>query len=669
MRLPAAAAYHRRMRLDRFTALLAAIGAAGALLVLLREAAWGPGLVLDSTWYLSTARNLAEGHGFVRWNGNPYEGAAPLYPLALAAPGLLGAHPAAAAGYVNAAAFGLTAFAAGLWLRSRVESRLLVVWASGLCALSPALAERAATIQTEALFILCTVVSLFALDRFLDGRKRSWLLAAAAAAALACLTRYVGAALVAAALPLLLLGRGDPLPARARDAAAYAAVALAPLGAWTLRNVLVLGSPTGYFQPTGFSLPDSFRVAISEFARWTFGETGYGWLEALSPGGPATAADTAFALAALLLPAAGVAAGLAHLRRRGRARGMGALAVPGAFLAAYGLVLCAELPRSDVNLPVRYLAPMYVPALVAATLILREFVRCASDRRVRLPAPAGRLRALGGGRASAPALALWCLLALWPVQQAVAAWGAVEDWNDDPNLAYRRWTNSETMRHVRSAGLDGHVWSNETAWLFSLTDIREEYPRWLSGDSPPREVAGWIEWEVAAGRGAHVVWFHGRGYGGYGYGLEDLAALPNLAVAAVTEDGAVLEGTAGAEGEAPAAGALLRAALGGARPAAGSAFDVYRDGNRLIYVREDCADGDEAPRFFLHLSPAAGSFLPEFGGGGRFDSRNFWFGDAGFRAGGRCVAVRTLPGGYASVRTGQFGPGGELWSASFALGP
>ena len=671
MRLSAGAAYHRRMRLDRFTALLAAIGAAGALLALLREASWGPGLVLDSTWYLSTARNLAEGHGFVRWNGNPYEGAAPLYPLALAAPGLFGAHPAAAAGYVNAAAFGLTVFAAGLWLRDRAASVPLAVWGSGACALSLTLARPAATIQTESLFVLCSVVSLFALDRFLDGRKRSWLLAAAVAAALACLTRYVGAALVAAALPLLLLQRGAAVRDRAGCAAAYAAAALLPIGAWTLRNVLVLGSPTGYFQPTGFSLPDSLRTAISEFALWTFGQTGYGWLEALSPADPASVGDVAFTLAALLLLAACAAAGLAHLRGKGyAARLPGALAVPGAFLAAYGLVLCVQLPRSDVDLPVRYLAPMYVPALVAAALILHEFVRYASDRGMRLPVLGGRLRALGGaGRASAPALALACLLGLWLFQHAAATWADIEDWNGDPRFAFRRWTNSETMRHVRSNGLDGHVWSNETAWLFSLTEIREEYPRWLSANSPPEEVAGWIGWEIAAGREAHVVWFHGAGYGGYGYGLEDLAALPNLAVAAVTEDGAVLEAAEGAAGAAPAAGALLRAALGGARLAARSAFDVYRDGDRLIYVREDCGAGDEAPRFFLHLDPAAGSFLPWSGGGRSFDSRNFWFSEAGFRAGGRCVAVRTLPGGYASVRTGQFGPGGELWSASVALGP
>ncbi len=660
------------MRIDRRTALLAAIGVAGALLVLAREASWGAGLVDDSPRYLSAARNLAEGNGFVRWNGNPYEGAAPLYPMALALPAWFGAPPAAAAGYVNAAAFGLTAFAAGLWLRGRTGSGAIAVWGACACALPPALAEPAARIQTEALFVLCAVVSLFALDRFLGGRGRAYLLLAAGAAALACLTRYVGVALAAAALPLLLAQRGAPLPERAMNAAAYSAVALIPLGAWALRNVLVVGSLTGSFSSTGFSLPDSLHIAGAEFLVQALGETGFAILAALSgavfgagpprAAEPASAAGAAVTVAALLALAGGAAAALARLRRAGRAPDPIALAVPGGFALAYLVLLSVQLPLSDVNLPTRYLAPLYVPALVAATLVLHGCLRYTSER-------GGRWSVAGAGAsASWPASILAGVLVLWLVQGAVAAHGDIEEWNGDPRHAGRRWTNSETLSYVRSRGLDGHVWSNETPWLYSLTRIREEYPRWLSGVSPPEEVAGWIADAVADGRGVWVVWFHAATYADPGYGIEDLAALPNLAVAAVTEDGVVLEGTDGAAGSAPAGEALLRAALGDARLAARAAFDVYATGNRLIYVREDCGDAGAGERFFLHLSPAAGPFLPGFGRRG-FDARNFDFGEAGFRAGGRCVAVRTLPGGYASVRTGQFGPDGELWSAGFALGP
>ena len=659
------------MRPERSTALLAAIGVAGALLVLLRQAAYGVGLVLDSPWYLSTARKLAEGAGFVRWNGEPYEGAAPLFPMALALPALFRAHPAEAAAYLNAAAFGLTVFTAGMWLRCRTESRAIAAWGACACALSLTLARNAATVQTEMPFILCAVVALFALDRFLDGRRRAFLLLAALAAALACLTRYVGVAVVAAALPLLLAQRGVPLPDRARNAAAYAAVALAPLGAWALRNMLAVGSPTGAVRPTGFSLLDSLHVASTEFSVWAFGETGFGILSALSgavsgaglrsAAEPASVADVSVKIAVLLALAVGAAAALARLRRAGRAPDPVALAVPAAFVLAYLILLSVQLPLGDVNLPARYLAPLYAPALIAAALVLHGCLRHAAARRERLPVP-------GLAAGARPAWILAGLLALWLIQHAAANRGDIEDWNRDPRHAGRQWVNSETMRYARSHQLDGQIWSNEPPWLYSLAEIREE-PRWLSGVSPPEEVVGWIADAVADGRGAHVVWFHGATYGGYGYGLEDLAALPNLAVAAVTEDGAVLAGTEGAAGEAPAAEALLRAALGDARPVARAAFGVYRDGRRLIYVRDGCAAADAAPRFFLHVFPGAAPLLPRPGGRPEFDSLNFGFGEYGFRAGGRCVAVRTLPEHAASVRTGQFtAADGWLWVAEFDLG-
>ena len=62
-----------------------ALGVLGALLILLREANFGVGLTWDSGSYLSVARNLVAGNGLLEWNGTRYQGAAPLFPLLLAA--------------------------------------------------------------------------------------------------------------------------------------------------------------------------------------------------------------------------------------------------------------------------------------------------------------------------------------------------------------------------------------------------------------------------------------------------------------------------------------------------------------------------------------------------------------------------------------------------------
>ena len=89
------------------------------------------------------ARNLVAGHGFLEWNGTRYQGAAPIFPLLLAAVGVFGIDAAAVAGSVNAAAFGLTVFAVTAWVQRHVRAPLLAVWAGCACALSPALAGAA----------------------------------------------------------------------------------------------------------------------------------------------------------------------------------------------------------------------------------------------------------------------------------------------------------------------------------------------------------------------------------------------------------------------------------------------------------------------------------------------------------------------------------------------
>ena len=71
----------RYPRIDRWTALLAAIGALGVVLVLLRTAPYGPNAGADSAGFISTARNLLAGNGFVMHYGVDFTPVAPLATL------------------------------------------------------------------------------------------------------------------------------------------------------------------------------------------------------------------------------------------------------------------------------------------------------------------------------------------------------------------------------------------------------------------------------------------------------------------------------------------------------------------------------------------------------------------------------------------------------------
>ena len=105
-------------------------------------------------------------------------------------------------------------------------------------------------------------------------------------------------------------------------------------------------------------------------------------------------------------------------------------------------------------------------------------------------------------------------------------------------------------------------------------------------------------------------------------------------------------------------------------PVAGGHFDVYLDGDRVVYRKEQCAVDDTADRFYLHIFPANPDDLSgdrqEYG----FDNLGFDFLNRGVRYNGKCLAAAYLPGyEIARIRTGQHTPDDEqVWQAEFAPG-
>ena len=110
-------------------------------------------------------------------------------------------------------------------------------------------------------------------------------------------------------------------------------------------------------------------------------------------------------------------------------------------------------------------------------------------------------------------------------------------------------------------------------------------------------------------------------------------------------------------------------------------FDVYHDGDRLLYTGAECGDENVAPPFFLHIFPEDEGDLPaghrehglhnlDF----RFETRrlplDFYFKDAPAPGGVGCAAVVDLPGyEVVRIRTGQYVPGEPwLWHGEFEVG-
>ena len=111
------------------------------------------------------------------------------------------------------------------------------------------------------------------------------------------------------------------------------------------------------------------------------------------------------------------------------------------------------------------------------------------------------------------------------------------------------------------------------------------------------------------------------------------------------------------------------AALSDIQPAARSVFDLYVRDNRLLYLRETCADADTAAGFFLHIIPADVADLPAERRAAGFANLDFVFARWGGTFDGKCLATIPLPEyPIKTIRTGQHIPGqGELWAVELTV--
>ena len=529
----------------RYTLLLAAVAALGAGMVLLRGATYGVGLHWDSINHISVARSLLAGEGWVEWHGGDYTEWPPLFPLLMAAPGFLfGFDPHAVAGPLNALLFGLTIFAAGHGLRRRIESRMLALWGCLAVASALHLTTVASWALSEPAFILFVTLALFAIDCYLRDGKRASLIWAALFVALACQTRYLGAALVIILLPLLLLRPGLPLAEKLKHGAAAALIPVIPLVLWVLSNLARTGSFFGPVHlPRGsVTLHRILNMALIELAEWVLphplGDEGQWYAVAL--GVTALGALAAFALAALI----GFA--LIRIYRQPKARrGWIFFCLHGGFVLVYFILIAVGSKFWGIDVGWgnrRYWAPMYIPLLFALVFLLDRLLIWLRQRpwagsAVRLPAL--------GTSASRGMVILGLLLFIWLGNSirlnglAIIRSNSDEAMHLDLGYAAPGWVN-DVIHFIRDEQLEGIIIANRDANVYIHTD-----PSKISAVHTLSASLGKLEKmiaEVAAVDDAYLVFFNDTipmPASPDKYGLAELEAMPALERMAQLNSGVV----------------------------------------------------------------------------------------------------------------------------------
>jgi hypothetical protein len=490
-------------------AAIVALSVGGVALSLVSTSKYGVGLSADGATYLSTARNLAAGHGYRWFDGSPYTGWPPLFPTLVASIGLVGIDPVTGARFLNAFAFGGTILASGVFFTRCLRSKVLVLIATSSILLSYPLLGISSMALTEAVFVLLIALFVLEISSFVDQGCLRALLTASALAGLCGLQRYTGVTLILAGTILVAFFNREPRWLhRLKHVTCFLLISCVPMSFWVVRNIVLTGMATGSPRlHSVYSLKENAAYAADTATRWL--------MPALIP----------------LSMRVGIVAGLAVVvavillvytrDQQGDPCHSSHLWPAALTLLIYLSLMLYTHQVGVLNEPMndRYMSPLAVlgPWLLFAgidRLMTWLSVRCAETREV--------------GRIVMGLCLIWLTYPLERTCQAVAdrvQHGAGE-------YSTVGWQTSPLVRWLRTHPLEGKVWCNAPDALYALTGS--------SAVTSPHRTWDLSEFSrtVASGPGGRLVWFSCSPRT-YAYDLEELAPVLGIEEMAAFPDGGV----------------------------------------------------------------------------------------------------------------------------------
>jgi hypothetical protein len=424
----------------------------------------GPVLGLDSATYLSGARNLADGRGYLGFDLRPTTLFPPGFSATLAVGRWLGINPVDGARWLNATALGGLCILTFVLARRHARHRWSPVITAAAVGSMPAVFGVFTSVWSEPVFCVLVVGLLLLLEPILlrNGRRPGLLVAAGALASIGVVYRYAGFTLIASGLVVVCIASWpDGQRAMARRAGLFLLAGVAApliLVAWNATR----GGALGPRHASAQTLPGLLRDFIATLRGWV-----------VDPG--RVSAGVGYGL--LILALAVVAAGATMLART-RAREPGALRrlVPiVAFLVVYvAYIVASEFQTALDPVGNRLLAPIIAPVAVLVTLSLESFVTA--------PRPGPKMVRVG---------LVTVLVAAWFGASLVTSVDRARTSAPARNgYAASWWTGSDLVAAVRGLPRGATIFSNNASGLYLATNIQPVYgsPTWAiyrSGDAAP----------------------------------------------------------------------------------------------------------------------------------------------------------------------------------------
>jgi hypothetical protein len=254
----------------KYKVFLAILGLIGVGIILLATNRYGAGISPDSVTYISTARNLISGAGFIDKSGTALVRYPPLYPILLGlVGGIFRTDPLLLANIVNAIIFGLIVYLGG-WLTFKHLSSFPALALLGTLAFLFSAPVFAVSVMawSEPIFILLVLLSLIFVDSYLTQKDRTSLILFASSVALSCLVRYIGIALILWGALIIIFFHRNGLKSRIAHLSLFILISSLPLGIWLIRNYAISSTFFGHRAPSGYTLFQNLRSAYQILVNW-----------------------------------------------------------------------------------------------------------------------------------------------------------------------------------------------------------------------------------------------------------------------------------------------------------------------------------------------------------------------------------------------------------------
>lgn len=490
--------------------LLAIYSISAVFLVFKSIARYGPGISSDALHYISTAENLAKGNGFYSYDGKPYTHWPPLFPSLIALLTLFGFKPLQGAGIINALSFSSTVFCSGIVFSKRIKSPLLIIIGSASVLISATMLRVSVYAWTEPLFSLLVILFVLNMTTFLKNSRFKYLLIAAVYAALACLQRYVGIAIVMAGpAMILLLTHKTKWRDKLKYSAIFGAISCVPLGLWFLWNKLVASTAAEYNLWLDTTFLQEITKTLDSLTLWFVADKISSVLRLVIIG----------ALISLM-----VAAVILRNRKFGKEQFGDMMFVKAAavLIVVYSVFVTIASVYANTDADYRIYSSVYV-FIILFLLIGLEAV--------------GKLLGAVFKKEWAGHLAVAALCGLWLVfyplplvRQQMAYYTAY----GVPGYNSTVWRMSPLLNWVKRHSLDGQIFSNEPHPLVFLAGVNAEIT--------PAKRFGFEDFkkQLSSNKKNYLVWYY-RHWRSQLYNFEELNSMVKLKLVAKLPDGAVYE--------------------------------------------------------------------------------------------------------------------------------